>query len=1165
MNNFATNIKVMKNFKLILTLILFLIAFCASAQWGENDGTFNPIDKISGTGGGLDNGANQVIVQPDKKIIIVSHSAYYNGNVKVRIVRTDSNGNVDSSFNVGTGFNFSAMCAALQADGKILVGGEFTSYDGKTTNRIARLHPDGSLDTTFRIGKGAQSFVTSIVVQPDKKILVAGGFGFFNDTFFNGIVRLFPNGNIDTSFKVGSGIAQINSVAVQNDGKIILVGNFIKYDNTNNAVRIVRVDVSGRLDTTFKSGQGFPKPPECLAVQADGKILVGGDFTSYNTVARNRLVRLNTDGSLDTGFSIGSGFNKLVSSIIVKADSSLIIGGGFDQFNGSTRYQLAGLTKNGNLDSSFTHAFVGGGISSICEFDNNRLMMVGNFSYYGGIYRFGANRIYQSGKVDLTFNSPTGFDYDVHKVVVQSDGKILVGGFFSIYNGVPKSSLVRLLPNGELDTSFLTGTGFTNTFGGPTDIRVIAIQTDGKILVGGGGVNYFYNGKKINPLVRLHPNGVLDTTFTASITSAPNALTIQADGKILVSIGSGIKRLNTDGSNDATLNQGSGFSGGSGGDVTAILVQPDGKIIAAGNFTSYNGTSRQRIIRISATGAIDNSFSIGNGFDGRVSTMTFGNNGSIWVGGSGFSKYNGTSRNKIARLKSDGTLDTTFKPGSGFSSEVFSIIAQKDGKILVAGSLYQYDTTTIGHLLRLDSTGKIDSSYNYNHKFNKKVTTIDLQYGQNIIAGGFFTAHHTAARNRIARVVNFITPEYDRFDTVCTRTYTFNAITYTKDTVAKHNFINSKGGDSIVILHLTFKPLKDSIQVSACDSFLSPSGKFTWKQSGVYKDTLIASSGCDSIISVKLTIYKAALVNLFRTACDSYSSPSGKQVWYNSGIYYDTLVTSKGCDSVLKINLVINKSSSSTQNITACNSYKWLLNNATYTSSGTYTTKLANKAGCDSIVTLNLIVNKSTSSVSVVTSCESYKWPANGQTYTTSGTYTATLINSKGCDSLLTLNLTVIKIDIGVTNFPPVLTANTTIGTYQWLNCNNGFSKIAGQTGRTFTATTNGNYAVEITQNGCKDTSACINLTGIGINNIEKDELRIFPNPVNDKLIIEFSKEENNTEVIIKSLTGQILSSLVVNSSNQHEISLAAYPAGVYFIEIKRNSSETVIRKVLKN
>ena len=234
------------------------------------------------------------------------------------VLASGVDGTTDTGFttNTGTGFNGYVGSVAVQSDGKIIVGGGFTTLNGVTANRIARLDADGTPDTTFTTGTGFNSIVRSVAVQSDGKIIVGGNFGTLNGATVNYIARLNADGTQDTNFttKVGTGFdSDVEAVAVQSDGKIIVVGYFTTLNGAT-VNYIARLNADGTPNTTFTTGTspgtgtgtGFNDDVYAVAVQSDGKIIVGGDFTTLNGVTVNRIARLGSSGSSESGVPVFS-------------------------------------------------------------------------------------------------------------------------------------------------------------------------------------------------------------------------------------------------------------------------------------------------------------------------------------------------------------------------------------------------------------------------------------------------------------------------------------------------------------------------------------------------------------------------------------------------------------------------------------------------------------------------------------------------------------------------------------------------------------------------------------------------------------------------------------------------------------------------------------------
>ena len=208
---------------------------------------------------------------------------------------------------------------------------------------VARFNPDGSRDGTFRPGAGTTAFVWALALQPDGKILAVGGFEAFNRKPCCRLVRLESDGAVDAGFNTGSGAdGTVFAVALQSDGKIVIGGDFNRINQVERN-RIAQLNPDGSVDTTFDPGAGPNSGIRSLALQRDGKILIGGVFTSVDGVARNRIARLNKDGSLDAGFDPGEGASEVVRWVVPQADGKVVIVGGFSRFDGSPCVRLARL------------------------------------------------------------------------------------------------------------------------------------------------------------------------------------------------------------------------------------------------------------------------------------------------------------------------------------------------------------------------------------------------------------------------------------------------------------------------------------------------------------------------------------------------------------------------------------------------------------------------------------------------------------------------------------------------------------------------------------------------------------------------------------------------------------------------------------------------------
>ena len=238
---------------------------------------------------------------------------------------------------------------------------------------------------------------------------------------------------------------------------------------------------SGALDLSFNPGSGPNSIIWAMCLHTNGQTLIAGAFSTYDGMSANELVQINPDGSRDSTFDFGQGPNDLVHAIAVQADGRVIVGGSFSAINGLPRSRLARLRSDGSLDLAFPDPSVNNTVFSIALQPNGQMLIGGSFSGVRGTDRNRLARLNSDGGLDMSFNIGLGFDSDVKVLAVASGGKVLVGGSFNTFNGTNHTHIVRLNPDGSLDTSFDTGLVAPSS----SQVSSICVQDDGKILVGG--------------------------------------------------------------------------------------------------------------------------------------------------------------------------------------------------------------------------------------------------------------------------------------------------------------------------------------------------------------------------------------------------------------------------------------------------------------------------------------------------------------------------------------------------------------------------------------------------------------------------------------------------------------------------------------------------------
>jgi len=578
---------------------------------GTIDGSFqNPLPS------GSDSTA--LALQPDGRVLVAYQ--FFENVWKTKIVRLNSQGSLDESFTTvevsgtsGTsGGSPDIDTMLLQADGKIIVGGSLKTIAGVTKNRLARINSNGTLDNSFLATADAAVF--SLAMQDDGKILVGGVFSQINGTARKSLARLNSDGNLDSSLNASfPGIySAIQSISLQPDGKIIIGGQFL---NVGGALRyqVASLNSDGSLDNNFAFVLvGKPGLVSTIAPRADGKFFIGGSFSYVGDEYHNRLALINADGTLDKSFkNVNFGDNFNVFAVLPLPDNKVLVGGRLFAYAPDGRFydNLVRFNADGTLDATFANTFSAGNnsVTSLALQPDGKILVGGLFSDYSGTTRNSIARLNPDGSLDTTFqNGMAGANnYGVSKIVLQPDGKILIGGYFTQINGVSRNRIARLNADGSLDTTFQNGMTGINNANNTASVLQIALQPDGKILVGGDFNTV--NGTPQKYLARLNPDGSLDNSFSSNFT-------------------------------------------GTDGIVFSVAIERNNKILIGGSFNTVSGQARRGLAQLNADGSLDTSFPInfGTNFDTAYS-LSVESNGNVLVGGS-FGLVNNQSRTGLFRI-----------------------------------------------------------------------------------------------------------------------------------------------------------------------------------------------------------------------------------------------------------------------------------------------------------------------------------------------------------------------------------------------------------------------------------------------------------------------------------------------------------------------------------
>lgn len=640
------------------------------------------------------------------------------------------------------------------------VGGDFTKYNDRDCLRIAKISLiDGTLDTTFDTTTGFNNRVSAIVVDGSGNVYAGGTFSTYKGVNRGFIAKL--NGTsaaLDNTFDTAVAFGlQVRCLAIDSSG-LYVGGSFTDYKGTARG-GIVKLDLTtAALNGTFNANPGFNGAVHSVALDGSGNIYAGGTFGAYNGTSRLRLAKLNAttaalDGTFDTS---ANGPNNQVSTLQVDA-SGLYVGGLFTQYKGvNAQYLVKVSISTSNTDVTFNTA---------TGFNNEVRSLVldgaGNIYAGGSFTAYKTNlvveRIVKLNKTDASeitqFVVSNACDNAVNAMAMIDSSRICLGGSFDnfkfinnckIRRGVAKISLI----NGNIDESFNTETGVRGS------VRTIALDSLNKMYIGGSTITA-YKGNTVQYIVKVDANTAqIDTQFDTSTAfdGAVNSIVVDSENNVYVGGGFsfykssgafGVVKLNpTNASADSTFNT---RLSGTNGYVQKLRIYQN-SLYMCGGFSSYKGTSRLYMAKLSLIDAsLDNTFDTASGFNNVVNSFDFDELGDLFAVGN-FTTYKGTSRVRVAKISStNAALNTTFAPGTGFSSQTWDVACDKNGSIFVGGQYTAYAGTSARYLAKVNSvTGAIVTAFNTTTTspsvLQSTVFSIVINAFGRLYVGGLFTS-----------------------------------------------------------------------------------------------------------------------------------------------------------------------------------------------------------------------------------------------------------------------------------------------------------------------------------------------------------------------------------------------------------------------------------------
>jgi uncharacterized delta-60 repeat protein len=716
-------------------------------------------------GAGANSSIYTVAIQADGKVLIGGEFTSVHGQAKTYLARLESNGALDDGFATGITINNELRAIIVEPDGRILIAGRFTQVGGQTRNRVARLNADGSLDGTFNPGAGANDNIRSMLRLADGRILIGGLFTNYDGSPRARVARLLSNGALDSSFDPGLGAdGQVRAIAMNSVGQIYLGGEFDQYDGTNRPA-VVRLSVNGALDLSFNAGKFESDAVRALAVQPDGKVWIGGAFRHSDTLFGLNIGRLNTDGSVDEFFNPSCTMNDEVFALDYDGGNRLLVGGKFTRVDNRTSRRLAMLNPQSQstffvFEDYYLDAYenTGPGLMALRRYGVLTIPASVGMTFRNGTATAGQDFLPISGTIQFAALQTTG----VAEVPILDDPFPEGTEWFEVelvHSSLPPGTTNEIRQMSIFDNEYQTtiDDSFTPDFvNGP--IYATAVQPDGKVVIGGGF--RYVGGCLANYFSRLNADGTVDCNFYVHSTGADGpvySIALQTNGAIIAAGGfnyfnskpaHSITRVHPNALEDSTFNAGVNLNG----PVLATALQPDGRILIGGMFTAYGAETRTYLARLHSDGSLDSSFNPVLSTNGFVRAIRLMSNGSILVAGD-FLEVNGLPRSRVARLTSTGSVDPNLNSTPGPNDSVLDLQEQPDGRIIIAGAFTQVDNQPRERLARLQATGALDETFNTGGVTGgPRVNSVALQRDGKVVIGGWFNKVGTANRPFIARV-----------------------------------------------------------------------------------------------------------------------------------------------------------------------------------------------------------------------------------------------------------------------------------------------------------------------------------------------------------------------------------------------------------------------------
>jgi hypothetical protein len=1030
---------------------------------------------------------------------------------------------------------------ATAADGSIYIAGEFSSVGLHSGKGVAIDANTGAWDDLDVKVEGDVYCAIAIPPSLGGGWYIGGNFTSINSRPRSRFARINSDGTLHPS-KIGF-TSYVYALAFDSYGNLYVGGSFTPSGSTG-LRRLAKVNPSGDLANFYPNVSGTV---HTIVTDANGNVYIGGAFTSINGITRNRLAKFDSAGNLA---SFDPNMDGVVNALTIDGAGNLYAGGFFSNVSGVPRTYLAQFDSLENLTPF--NPVINNRVRALAVDTTGNLFALGDFQTVNGVSRMRLAKFDNTGNLtsfNPSFNVIQAGAFN-SALAINSSGELYVGGSFTSVSGTSRTRLAKFDSTGVL-------TSLNPLFDG--SVLALALDDSGNLFVG-GQFNTIGGTATRSKLAKLDSAGVLTSFNAGSISVFIYSLLVDSLGNIfiggtIISV-NGIPRgriakLDSSG-NLLSFNPSINFQG----IVYAMAMDSNGNLYAGGTFNTVNGVTRNNLCKFDSAGGL---LSFNPDINGEVRTLAIDGNDNLYVGGN-FTSASGLTRNNMVKFDNLGSI-TSFDPN--LNNRVYAIAIDGNDNVYAGGNFTSVGGVVRNRMVKFDSNGTLA---NFNPNITTTVTSLLLDDYGNVYAGGNFTMANGIGRSRIAQFSN--SGALTMFDARVSSGYvTALALDANGNLLAGGEFL--AGYAKFVSCSVAPATLYSITPGASCgpgqvtlSATASPNVDVLWctdSTGGCILSSYVITTFTTNWISSTTTYYVALdngicvditpIMAIIGTSTPNAPGGIPNQSLCFGATVADLSATGLGVkwytDSVGGTLLAV------TDTLTNGTSY--------------YASQTVN--GCESTNRLQVtaLLNNSTSGTDVRTACDSYTW-IDGNTYNANNntaTYNLVGGNVNGCDSLVTLNLTIHTVDNTVGNNSPTLSSNANGATYQWIDCNNGFAPIFGETNQSFTASANGNYAVVVTQNGCTDTSSCVLVNNVGIeeNQANAYDLSIFPNPSDGLFVIEYDYAAP-VQIEVMTTDGKlVLKQELTEKSNL--LDLSHLPKGIYYLHLTFGNSQKTTRRVI--